>query len=238
MNVVIKNLHKKYDNADVLKEININIEDVCSVGIIGESGCGKSTLLRQLAGIEDPDGGEIFINGISPITQKKEFTQNIGVVFQRHNLFPHLSIKKNITLVLEKIKKVDKDVAEKKALELLDQLFIKEQADKLPNSVSGGQAQRGSIARALSTDPDILFLDEPTAALDPILTDEVLKAVKGLKKEGREFVFVTHEIEFLKDFADYIIFLKDGKVCECGKRECLDAPQTQELIVFLSAGHK
>ncbi len=233
MDIKIKNLTKLYGEQAVLDDISLEITNYTSIGIIGESGCGKSTLLRQLSGIEDPDKGEIAIDGLSPITDKKAFLDSIGVVFQKHNLFPHLTLKKNITLILQKVKKYDKEKAEETATHLLKKLFIENEADKKPHQVSGGQAQRASIARALATDPKLIFLDEPTAALDPLLTDEVLKAVTQLKNEGRNFIFVTHEISFLKEFADYIIFMKNGKICESGDISCLQNPKTRELGEFL-----
>ncbi len=233
MKLHINKVFKTYGESEALKNITLDIENASSIGIIGESGCGKSTLLRQLAGIENPESGEIFINGISPIHNKEAFQEKIGMVFQTHNLFPHFTIKENITFILHTIKKQTKKQAKEKANELLKQLYIDAEANKKPREVSGGQAQRAAIARALSTDPELIFLDEPTAALDPLLTDEVLKAVKGLKKEGREFIFVTHEIEFLKEFADYVIFLKNGEIIEMGDKTCLAAPKTQELREFL-----
>ncbi len=233
MKLYVNTLSKTYGDSEVLKNISLNIENVASIGIIGESGCGKSTLLRQLAGIENPEQGEIQINGTSPILEKDVFQKKIGVVFQTHNLFPHFTIKENITFILHTIKKRSKKFAKAKAKELLNQLHIDGEANKKPREVSGGQAQRASIARALCTDPELIFLDEPTAALDPVLTDEVLKAVKELKSDGREFIFVTHEIAFLKEFADYVIFLKNGEVCEAGDKSCLISPKTQELRDFL-----
>ncbi len=233
MDIKVSNLTKSYQNQEVLKSLNFEIESAPAIGIIGESGCGKSTLLRVLSSIENPDSGMININGLSPIENKKELREKISVVFQKHNLFPHLTIKQNITLILHKIKKIDKNEASNRADELLKQLFIQNEADKKPSEVSGGQAQRASIVRALATNPKLIFLDEPTAALDPILSDEVLKAVLKLKKDGREFIFVTHEISFLKDFADYIIFMKDGKICELGDISVLTNPKTLELKKFL-----
>lgn len=235
MNIKIENVYKSYSKSDkVLNNVSIDLKNVSCVGIIGVSGCGKSTLLRQLAGIENPDSGNIEINNLSPINQKKLFQTKIGVVFQQHNLFPHLSVHKNITLILEKILKQSKTKAKSRADEVLKQLFIFEQKDKKPNEISGGQAQRASIARALATYPELIFLDEPTAALDPVLTGEVLKSVIELKNNGIEFVFVTHEISFLKEFADYIIFLKDGEICEHGNISCLQTPKTNELQEFLN----
>ncbi len=234
MDIRIENLAKSYAKTDhAIRGINIEINHMSCVGIIGESGCGKSTLLRQLAGIENPDSGNIMINGVSPISQKKLFQSKIGVVFQQHHLFPHLSIHRNITLILEKIQKQRKEYANERADEVLKQLHIYDEKDKKPSEVSGGQAQRASIARALSTNPELIFLDEPTAALDPILTGEVLKAVTKLKEEGIEFIFVTHEISFLKEFADYIIFMKDGEICEHGEITCLLKPKRKALQEFL-----
>ncbi len=233
MDLSIKNLSKSYGSITVLNNINIQLSGYNSIGIVGESGCGKSTLLRQLAGIEVPESGEIVINGLSPIKSTSEFRDKIGVVFQKHNLFPHLTLKKNITVILHRIKKISKANANSKADDILRQLFIENEADKKPHEVSGGQAQRGSIARALATDPELIFLDEPTAALDPILTQEVLKAVTELKKDGRSFIFITHEISFLKSFADYVIFLKNGEVFEHGDINTLQAPRTDELATFL-----
>ncbi len=233
MNIEIKNLTKQYGQQIVLDNLNLKLENYQAIGIIGESGCGKSTLLRQLAAIEKPEQGQIIINNISPIDNPGAFRQRIGVVFQKHNLFPHLSIKKNISLILNKIKKYDLKTANNKAEQLLKKLHIEKEAAKKPYQVSGGQAQRASIARALAADPDLIFLDEPTAALDPILSDEVLSAVTLLKQDGCDFIFITHEISFLKEFADYVIFLKDGKICEHGDISHLQNPTTKALAEFL-----
>ncbi len=233
MHIKISGLSKSYAGQKVLDGIDVDISGYKSIGIIGESGCGKSTLLRQLTGIEMPDSGQVQIDAFSPIKDKEAFLQKIGIVFQKHNLFPHLTLKGNITLILNKIKKLDKQAASDKADLLLKRLFIENESGKKPSQVSGGQAQRGSIARALAGDPDYIFLDEPTAALDPILTGEVLKAVTELKNDGINFVFVTHEISFLKEFAEYIIFMKDGKVCEHGEVSCLQNPKTKQLSEFL-----
>ncbi|ONI45323.1 polar amino acid ABC transporter ATP-binding protein [Candidatus Epulonipiscioides gigas] len=233
MKIKIDSITKVYGKTTILDNISLDIDNINSLGIIGESGCGKSTLLRLLSGIEEPEEGEILINDISPIVKKKEFQSKIGVVFQKHNLFPHLSVYNNIALILHKIKKIDKLETDKKINALLKQLRISNEANKKPSEISGGQAQRASIARALSTNPSLIFLDEPTAALDPLMTQEVLKAITSLKKDGRHFIFVTHEMHFLKDFADYFIFLKQGKVIEQGDRALLNNPQSAELKEFL-----
>ncbi len=155
-------------------------------------------------------------------------------MFQKHNLFPHLTLKENISLILRKTKQLDKQAADTKSYALLERLFIGNEADKRPHQVSGGQAQRAAIARALATEPKRIFLDEPTAALDPRLTGEVLKAVQSLKTEGIQFIFVTHEIAFLKQFADYIVFFKEGSICEHGPVSYLENPQTEALSAFLN----
>ncbi len=233
MKISLNHVSKSYHASPVLDDLHLQLDGVASLGIIGPSGCGKSTLLRQLAGIESPDQGEILVDGLSPQKNKKEFQEKIGVVFQKHNLFPHLTIQRNITLILEKIKKQDKITAETRANQLLAQFFMEEQKDKLPGQVSGGQAQRASIARALATHPQLIFLDEPTAALDPQLTNEVLQAVAQLKDSGIHFIFITHEMDFLRNFADYFLFLGEGRLVEQGEISQLDKPQTQELQQFL-----
>lgn len=233
MTIQVKNLCKKYEKSQILQDISFTVDNRSSLGIIGSSGCGKSTLLRQLAGIESPDSGEISINGRSPIEDKKAFQEEIAVVFQRHCLFPHLTIEKNITLILEKIKKQDKKQAQERAIELLTQFHMAEQKDKYPSQVSGGQAQRASIARALATNPSLLFLDEPTAALDPQLTHEVLQSVRLLKDTGISFIFITHEMEFLREFADTFLYLEQGHLVEQGDIVQLQHPQSTSLHQFL-----
>ncbi len=233
MNLKLKHVTKSYGDQKVLHDLNLLLKDVHAVGIIGESGGGKSTLLRQIAGLEHPELGEIWVDGQSPIIDKAKFQRKIGVVFQRHHLFPHLSLKDNISLVLRKSQQLNRHEANERAMALLGQLRIEGEADKKPAQVSGGQAQRCAIARALSTNPQYLFLDEPTAALDPVLTSEVLQGVSALKGQGIDFIFVTHELEFLRNFADYVVFLKDGKIQEHGTISCLDHPKTPELATFL-----
>jgi polar amino acid transport system ATP-binding protein len=229
----LKDIKKSYEHP-VLHGIDLELSGYKSIGIIGKSGCGKSTLLRLLAGIELPDTGEISINK-RPVDKKnlREYQNEIGMVFQNHNLFPHLSLLKNITLILEKTKGYENEEAEEIGRNLLKQLHLENEMYKKPSKVSGGQAQRAAIARAMSTNPKLIFMDEPTAALDPILTKEVLEAVISLRKSGRHFIFVTHEINFVKKFADYVIFMNDGKIHEKGKVDILTNPNTVELKKFL-----
>lgn len=234
MELILNNISHAYGSEAVLQNLHLELSNVSAVGIIGASGCGKSTLLRLMAGIELPRAGDIQVNGLSPVTDKKALQENIGYVFQKHNLFPHLTVRQNLALILEKIRGMDKKGAADKINQVLELLHLEQEADKKPHEISGGQAQRASIARALSTDPGVLFLDEPTAALDPLLTAEVLGAVQDLKEQGRSFVFVTHEMDFLKKFADYIIFMDGGEIVEHGNPSLFDQPNTQALRAFLN----
>ncbi len=230
MKIDIKKLSHTYD-VEVLHDLSLKLEGYQSVAIIGVSGSGKSTLLRMLSGLEHPSNGTLHVNGhdVSDETYKKM----IGFVFQHHNLFPHLSLMKNITLILEKTRGMSKVEAEEAACVYLTMLKLEDQIHKLPKHVSGGQAQRASIARALSTNPDIIFLDEPTSSLDPILTHEVLTAVEALRGLGKDFIFVTHVMSFVKDFADYVIFMHDGHIVEQGPPSILDQPSSQALKDFM-----
>lgn len=233
MNFELVNVAKSYDKP-VLNGLTVDIKDKQAIAIIGASGCGKSTLLRLISGMEQADSGDIKVNDVTLSGQTiNEYQENLGFVFQKHNLFPHLTLKENITLILSKVKKQPKEQSEKKANELLATLRLTEQANKLPKNVSGGQAQRAAIARALSTDPELLLLDEPTASLDPILTHEVLEAITLLKKMGKDFFFVTHEMAFVRKFADYFIFIDNGEIVEHGEIAALTEPKTEQLITFL-----
>ena len=230
MNINIKNITHTYD-VDVLHDISFILEGYKSVAIIGISGSGKSTLLRLMSGLERPTSGDIYIDGqnvLDPLYKK-----HIGFIFQHHNLFPHLSLEENITLVLEKTRGVDKLTAKKTAHKYLSLLHLEDQVYKKPKNVSGGQAQRASIARALSVDPSTIFMDEPTASLDPILTFEVLSAVQELRVLGKNFVFVTHVLSFVRDFADYVVFMHEGNIAEHGTPDILDHPKNQAFKDFM-----
>ncbi len=231
MKIEIKNVSHTYD-VEVLNNLNLSLSKYKSVAIIGVSGSGKSTLIRMMSGLEKPTSGEIFINDFD--VRDDTYKKKIGFVFQSHNLFPHLTLKRNITLVLEKTRGMEKAQAEQIALKNLSLLHLEDQINKLPKNVSGGQAQRASIARALSMNPDIIFLDEPTSSLDPILTHEVLQAIEELKVLGKEFILVTHVMSFAKDFADYVIFMKEGQIAEQGLPSILENPKTEDLKAFMA----
>ncbi len=230
----INNISHSYD-VEVLHRLNFSLEKYKSLAIIGQSGSGKSTLIRLMSGLEVPTSGNILINNLS--VSNEFHRKRVGFVFQNHNLFPHLTLKRNITLVLEKTRRKSKKEAEKIALKHLHLLHLDDQVNKLPKNVSGGQAQRASIARALSVEPEIIFLDEPTSSLDPILTHEVLTAIEELKDIGKEFVFVTHVLSFVRDFADYVVFMHEGKILEHGEPYILDNPKTDELKEFMRKVH-
>ena len=231
MTINIQNLSHQYD-VEVLKSLTFSLEGYHSIAIIGASGSGKSTLLRLLSGLEKPSQGTILINNTN--VQEESYRKLIGFVFQNHNLFPHLTLERNISLILEKTRGYQKSKAVNIARDFLNRVRLSDQMHKLPKNVSGGQAQRGSIARAFSLDPEIVFLDEPTASLDPVLTHEVLQAVKEFKASGKSFVFVTHILSFVRDFADYVIFMDQGKIVEHGSLALLDNPETDALKNYMS----
>lgn len=233
MNIKLDHLVKTYDKP-VLKNIVLEVKNAESIAIIGKSGCGKSTLLRLLSGLESSDSGYIEVDGIR-LTKNtiQTYQETIGMVFQQHNLFPHLSLFENIDLILTKGKKVTKERSKVLSEAILKKLHLESEMHKKPRFVSGGQAQRASIARAFVTEPKIIFMDEPTAALDPILTREVLDTVLELKDTGTHFTFVTHELSFVFDFADYLIFMDEGEIVEHGPVSLLKHPRTEALKLFL-----
>lgn len=235
MELALHNVNKTYDGKAILLDINADISGKSGIAIIGPSGAGKSTLLRLLSMIEKPDSGEIHVNNnFLEEVSADEYYKKIGFVFQSHTLFPHLTVLRNITLILEKVHNKSKVEAQDIALKLLGQFGLSEHIHKKAGQLSGGQSQRVSIVRSLSINPEVLFLDEPTSALDPVLTQEVLKTIIQLREVNMNFVIVTHEILFAKKAADYIIFMEDGKIVEMGDVSILDDPKTEELQTFLS----
>ncbi len=235
MELKLHDVNKTYDGKDILIDINLNLKNEPSIAIIGPSGAGKSTLLRLLSLIEKPDSGEIHVNkyDLNKI-EPDEYYKKIGFVFQSHTLFPHLTVLRNITLILEQVHKKTKEEANKIALDLLTRFDLSEHIHKRANQLSGGQSQRVSIVRGIAINPEVLFFDEPTSALDPVLTQEVLTTILKLREDHMNFVIVTHEILFAKKAADFIIFMDCGKIVEMGHVDILDNPQTDELKKFLS----
>lgn len=234
----VKNLHKYFGKNEVLKGVNEYIKKGEVVVVIGPSGSGKSTFLRCLNILEAPTDGEIIFEGNS-ITDKKvninKIREKMGMVFQQFNLFPHKSVLENLTIAPTKVKKVSKANADKKAMELLEKVGLKEKANAYPASLSGGQKQRIAIARALAMEPDVMLFDEPTSALDPEMVGEVLNVMKDLAKEGMTMVVVTHEMGFAKEVGDRIIFMDGGNVVEEGTpEEIFNNPKNQRTIDFLS----
>ncbi len=237
--ISVKGLIKKYGNNTVLKGIDFLVEENQVVSLIGPSGSGKSTLLRCLNGLEEATEGHIFIDN-SDITDKNlninKFRENVGMVFQSFNLFPHLSVIENITLAPVSLKKLEKKEAEELALELLDQVGLREKAYVYPNSLSGGQKQRVAIARALAMKPKIMLFDEPTSALDPEMVGEVLAVMKNLAiKHGMTMVVVTHEMGFAREVCDKVVFMADGYIVEEGNpQDIFDNPKHARTKEFLS----
>lgn len=233
MKLLIEKLVKKYDNKIILDHMDASINQIQVLAIIGPSGSGKSTLLRLIAGLESYESGAITMND-KTISQDKieSYRKQVGFVFQDHNLFSHLSIYENIALILEKVHGRNREDFHEEVEKLLTHFGLMEHEYKLPHQISGGQSQRASIARALAIKPEIILLDEPTSSLDPILTYDVLHAIKQLVEEEKDVILVTHEIGFAKNIADYVLYLEEGKVVEHGER-ILHEPQTENLKRFL-----
>jgi len=239
-NVLIRvnNLHKSFDKVEVLKGINTEIKKGEVVCIIGPSGCGKSTFLRTLNLLEEPTDGHIYFDGID-ITDKKTdinlHRQKIGMVFQQFNLFPHMTVLKNMTLAPMKLLKMSKDDAEKMAIELLERVGLADRADSYPSQLSGGQKQRIAIVRALCMQPEVMLFDEPTSALDPEMVGEVLEVMKSLAKDGMTMAVVTHEMGFAREVADRVLFIDEGIIKEdAPPSELFSNPKTPRLKEFLS----
>lgn len=239
-NVLIKvdNLCKSFDNVDVLKGINAEIHKGDVMVVIGASGSGKSTFLRCLNRLEEPTGGKIFFEGTDitdPSVNINIHRQKMGMVFQQFNLFPHMTVMKNLTLGPIKLLKKSKADAEKRAMELLERVGLADRATAYPSQLSGGQKQRIAIVRALCMDPDVMLFDEPTSALDPEMVGEVLEVMKQLAKEGMTMVVVTHEMGFAREVGTNVVFVDDGIIVEQGEpREFFENPKNQRLKDFLS----
>lgn len=235
--LIIKNLEKSFGKTKVLKDINLEINEKERVVIIGPSGCGKSTLLRCINQIEKPTKGTVLFEGI-PLDDKETDINKIrikmGMVFQQFNLFPHLKVIDNIILAPVKLNLMSKEDAIKKGKTLLDKIGLSEKINNYPKELSGGQQQRVAIIRALMLDPDLLLFDEPTSALDPEMKKEVLELMKDLGKSGLTMIVVTHEMQFVKEFATRVIFIDEGKIVEEGTPDDLfKHPKSLRLKEFL-----
>ena len=236
--VKIENLQKSFGDLEVLKDIDLEISEREVVCIIGPSGSGKSTLLRCINALEEATSGTVVVDG-NDITRANskinEYRQNIGMVFQQFNLFPHMTVLQNISFAPASLKLKTKEEAKKKAMDLLKRVGLEEKAMAYPDQLSGGQQQRVAIARALAMDPDVMLFDEPTSALDPEMVGEVLNVMKQLAKDGMTMIVVSHEMGFAREVADRVIFIDEGYIVEQGPpAEIFGNPQNQRTIDFLN----
>ncbi|MBC3805626.1 ATP-binding cassette domain-containing protein [Acetobacterium fimetarium] len=237
--VKIKNLKKSFGDLEVLKDINLEVHEREVICIIGPSGSGKSTLLRCINALEVSSSGTIEVDG-NDITnaadnELNKYRQNIGMVFQQFNLFPHMTVLENISFAPVALKLKTKKEADEMSLKLLRRVDLEEKANIYPEQLSGGQQQRVAIARALAMNPDVMLFDEPTSALDPEMVGEVLNVMKKLAKEGMTMIVVTHEMGFAREVADRVIFIDEGFIVEEGPpQEVFGNPKNQRTINFLN----
>ena len=234
--IEIKGLCKSFGEHEVLKGIDQNVEEGEVLCIVGPSGSGKSTMLRCINRLEEPTGGEIYIDG-ELVTEANvdAMRTKMGMVFQSFNLFPHKSVLENLTIGPINVKKADKKESEEKGVALLERVGLAEKANEYPRNLSGGQQQRVAIARALAMDPEVMLFDEPTSALDPEMVGEVLDVMKSLARGGMTMIVVTHEMGFAKEVADKVIFMDGGYIVEQGTPDAvLNHPQMDRTKDFLS----
>ena len=235
--IEIKGLKKSFGDLHVLKGIDLHIDEREVVVIIGPSGSGKSTLLRCINFLEEPTGGTIIVDGIPMDSEKNinKVREEVGMVFQRFNLFPHMTVLDNITLAPMKVRKMERSRAETTAQELLDRVGLGDKADAYPNQLSGGQQQRVAIARALAMQPKVMLFDEPTSALDPEMVGEVLDVMQRLAETGMTMILVTHEMGFAREVGTRLLFVDGGYIVEQGKpREVFEHPKEERTRAFLS----
>ena len=234
--IVVENLKKSYGGLEVLKGINLTINKGDVVCLVGPSGCGKSTFLRCLNRLEEPTSGHVYFED-KEVTEKdiNKIRAKMGMVFQHFNLFPHLTVKRNITLAPTKLGLMSQAAADAKAMDLLARIGLADKADAYPAMLSGGQKQRIAIVRALAMDPEALLFDEPTSALDPEMVGEVLELMKELAKGGMTMVIVTHEMGFAREVANRVIFIDEGVVkVDRPPQEFFANPDNERLRTFLS----
>jgi polar amino acid transport system ATP-binding protein len=240
MSVVrLSRVHKSFGSLAVLKDVSFSVERATVVALIGRSGSGKSTLLRCINGLETIDSGEIEVAGKKLARDDmhlRRLRQEVGIVFQGYNLFPHLTVERNITLALTVVKKMARAEAREIAQQVLAQVDLGEKIDAYPEQLSGGQQQRVAIARSLAMSPKVMLFDEVTSALDPELKEEVLRVMERLAADGMTMILVTHEMGFARKVADEVIFMHDGRIHESGPPARLfAAPSTPELKQFVSS---
>ncbi len=235
--LVVKHLKKNFGDLEVLKDLNFEVEEGEVVCIIGPSGSGKSTFLRCMNRLEEITGGSVIIDGVDltdPSQNINKVRENIGMVFQHFNLFPHLTVLENIMLAPDELKDETSEETRKTALSLLETVGLSDKADVYPKSLSGGQKQRVAIARALAMKPDIMLFDEPTSALDPEMVGDVLEVMKKLAREGMTMLVVTHEMGFAKEVADHVVFMDEGYIMEEGTPDqVFNHPQNERTKDFL-----
>ncbi|MCR5032521.1 MAG: amino acid ABC transporter ATP-binding protein [Lachnospiraceae bacterium] len=235
--ISVRNLTKNYGSASVLKGINLEVKKGEVVAVIGPSGSGKSTMLRCINAMETISGGDIYFNGESVARMKKlpKLRQEVGMVFQHFNLFPHMTVLKNVMYAPVTVRGELKPKAQEYAMELLKKVGMYEKRDAYPSTLSGGQKQRVAIARALAMKPEILLFDEPTSALDPEMVGEVLTVMKQLAKTGMTMIVVTHEMGFAREVADKVAFMDEGIVMEWGSpRQVFEETENERVKAFLA----
>ncbi|MDI3280267.1 MAG: amino acid ABC transporter ATP-binding protein [Bacillota bacterium] len=234
----VVDLHKKFGRLHVLRGITTEVRQGEVVVIIGPSGSGKSTFLRCLNLLEKPTAGEVYIEGVrvtDPHVNLRAVREEVGMVFQRFNLFPHMTALENIALAPHKVRGLSREEAEARAYELLERVGLRDKAKSYPDELSGGQQQRVAIARALAMQPKVMLFDEPTSALDPEMIKEVLDVMKALAAEGMTMVVVTHEMGFAREVGDRVIFMDEGVIVEEGPpQELFARPQSERTRTFLS----
>ena len=237
--VELKGVVKRFGTNTVLDDVSMNVERGEIIAVIGRSGSGKSTMLRCINGLEPVQGGTVVVDGetvSAPGADLRALRQRVGIVFQSYNLFPHLSVEKNITLAPRVVKGIDPGTARELALGVLRRVGLAEKIDAYPDQLSGGQQQRVAIARSLAMQPKLMLFDEITSALDPELTGEVLKVLEQVAAEGMTMILVTHEMGFARRVATRVVFMHQGRIWEeGGAREVLERPRTPELATFLDA---
>ena len=235
--IEVKNLYKKFGDLEVLKGISDTIDEKEVVCVIGASGSGKSTFLRCINMLEQPDTGEVIVDG--EVVNKDNINrvrQKMGMVFQNFNLFGHMTTLNNVMLAPMKVKKMPKDEARELSIKILDRVGLSDKLDVYPASLSGGQKQRAAIARALAMEPEYMLFDEPTSALDPVMVGEVLEVMKRLAEDGMSMIIVTHEMGFAREVADRVLFMDGGIILEEGRpQDIFSNPKNERTQQFLKA---